>query len=178
MENIDPTTNPISDIQSNETKESIGKVFKFILYNLIIYLLKLPYVLFKKSTSRLSDMSEKGSLSVEKSTSKWPFLSWIKTYILDFGFDASTFLCYVVGFPLIGLSLVMDIFDLNEYYTFGDAVGAHIGLLIGCYFIPLSIAFARDIFQILILPFRKYIDWAKKPAQHQDITHTGSIRNN
>ena len=28
MEKIDPTTNPISDIQSNETKESIGKVFK------------------------------------------------------------------------------------------------------------------------------------------------------
>ncbi len=178
MENIDPTTNPISDIQSSETKESIGKVFKFILYNLIIYLLKLPYVLFKKSTSRLADMSEKGSLSVEKSASKWPFLSWLKTYILDFGFDAITFLTYVVGFPLIGLSLIMDIFDLNEYYTFGDAVGAHLATLIGCYFVPLSIALARDIFQILILPIRKYIDWAKKPAQHQDITHTGSIKNN
>ena len=177
MENIDNTGNPINDIQSDETKESIGKVFKYVLYNLIIYILKLPYALFKKATNRLSKMSDKGSLSVEKSTSKWPFLSWLKTYVLDFGFDASTFLCYVVGFPLIGLSLVMDIFDLNAYYTFGDAVGAHIGMLIGCYFIPLSIAFARDIFQILILPFRKYIDWAKKPAQHMEIDHSGGIKN-
>ena len=71
----------------------------------------------------------------------------------------------------------MDIFDLNAYYTFGDAVGDHIGMLIGCYFIPLSIAFARDILQILILPFRKYIDWAKKPAQHMEIDHSGGIKN-
>ncbi len=177
MENIDPTTNPISDIQSNETKESIGKVFKFILYNLIIYLLKLPYVLFKKSTSRLSDMSDKGSLSVEKSTSKWPFLSWLKTYILEFGFDAMTFLCYVVGFPLIVLGFIYSVFETGGSY-FGEALVGMVTAAIGCYFIPLNIAFARDIFQILILPFRKYIDWAKKPAQHQDITHTGSIRNN
>ena len=174
MENIDPTTNPISDIQSSETKESIGKVFKFILYNLIIYLLKLPYVLFKKSTSRLADMSEKGSLSVEKSASKWPFLSWLKTYILDFGFDAITFLTYVVGFPLVVLGTIFSIADMPFEYAIGTGISAALGV----YFAPLGIAINRDIFQILILPIRKYIDWARKPAQHQDITHTGSIKNN
>ena len=123
-------------------------------------------------------MSDKGSLSVAKSTSKWPFLSWIKTYVLDFGFDASTFLLYVIGFPIIALSFVMNIFDIGPYDTFGNQVGTHIGLVISVYFMPIAIALSKDIFQILILPFSKYIDWAKKPAQHQEINHSGSIKNN
>ena len=176
MENIDNTTNPIDDLKSEELKKNIGTVFKYVLYNLIIYLLKLPYVLFKKATDRLVNQSAKGALSIEQSNSKWPFLSWLKIYILDFGFDASTFLTYVLGFPLIALSFILNVFDGDT--SFGDDLSMMLGLAVVVYFTPLMITLFRDVFQILILPFRKYIDWAKKPAQHQDITHTGSIRNN
>jgi len=40
--------------------------------------------------------------------------------------------------------------------------------LVVCYFAPLYYSLLRDFIQILILPFRKFLDWAKKPAQHMD----------
>jgi len=174
MENIDNTGNPINDIQSDETKKDIGTVFKFILYNLIIYLLKLPYALFKKSITRLVELSKKGSLDISESVSKWPLLSWMKTYLIEFMFDAITFLVYILGYPFI---IFGTIYGLIEGVSFEYAVGGLVSSAIGIYFAPLGIAIVRDVMQLLILPFRKYIDWANKPAQHMDINHSGGIKN-
>ena len=173
MENTDSTTNPISDLSSKETQESLGKVLIFVLYYAIIYIIKLPYEFFQKATKRLVKLREKGALEIKESKSNWPFLSWYKTYILEFNFDAMAFLAYVIGFPLVIIIGVIAMFGNG-----GEGIEiVFVGGLI-CYCVPLATAISRDIFQILILPFRKYIDWAKKPAQHQDITHTGSIKNN
>ena len=176
MENINPESNPLKDIQSDEMKQDIATVLKFVLFNLILYIFKLPYALFKKSISRLFLLNSKGALNIAKTDSKWPFLSWLKTYIIDFGFDAYTFLAYVLGYPLLILGSLygfifqgLDFSDMLETLLYGA---------FGLYFIPLGVAIAKDVMQLLILPFRKYIDWANKPAQHQDITHSGSIRNN
>lgn len=174
MENTDPTTNtnPI-DLSNKDTQESLGKVLIFVLYYSIIYIIKLPYEFFRKSTSRLVKLREKGALEIKESKSNWPFLSWYKTYILEFNFDATSFLAYVIGFPLVIIVGVITMLDDG-----GEGIGVIFGGGLMCYCVPLFCAISRDIFQILILPFRKFIDWAKKPAQHQDITHTGSIKNN
>ena len=176
MENIDNTTNtnPIDDFKSEEMKSAVSTVLKFVLYNLILYMLKLPYVLFKKATSRLVKQSEKGSLSIEQSNSEWPLLSFLKTYLLEFCLDASTFLSYVVGYPLIALFFILNLFESG--YSFGDNISMTLAAAVGLYFAPLMIALQRDVFQILMLPFRKFIDWVKKPAQHMDINHSGDIK--
>ena len=174
MENIDNTTDPIKDFQTDEMKKDIATVFKFVLYNLIIYILKLPYALFKKSITRLALLSKKGTLSITETGSKWPFISWLKTYLLDFMFDAIIFLAYVVGYPFIVLTAIYSMFEGVDFqYAAGGLVSAAIGL----YFAPIGISIARDILQLLVLPFRKFIDWAKKPAQHMDINHSGGIKN-
>lgn len=173
MENTDSTTNPINDLSSKETQESLGKVLIFVLYYAIIYILKLPYEFFQKATKRLVKLREKGALEIKESKSNWPFLSWYKTYTLEFYFDAVSFLAYVIGFPLVIIAGVITMFDNGE-----AGIALIFGGLLMCYCVPLATAISRDIFQILLLPFRKWIDWAKKPAQHQDITHTGSIKNN
>jgi len=175
MENVDSTSNPNRDIQTDEMKKDIGTVFKFVLYNLIIYILKLPYALFKKSITRLGLLSKKGLLNITGSGSKWPFLSWLKTYLLDFMFDAIIFLAYVVGYPLIVLGAIYSTF---EGVDLQDAAGALVVSAIGLYFSPIGISIQRDILQLLILPFRKFIDWANKPAQHMDMNHSGNIKNN
>jgi len=176
MESIDNTTDIIKDFKDDEMKKDIATVFKFVLYNLIIYILKLPYALFKKSINSLALLSKKGSLRIAETDSKWPFLSWLKIYLLDFSLDAATFLAYIVGYPLIILSFILSVID--GYGSFGDKLGVSFLAALSLYFAPMIIAIIRDLMQILILPFRKYIDWAKKPAQHMEIDHSGGIKNN
>lgn len=42
-------------------------------------------------------------------------------------------------------------------------------ILIGSYYAPLGLSLFRDIIQLSILPIKKFLSWAKKPAQYMDL---------
>ncbi len=156
----------------NENTESskleIIKVLKHVLYNLIVkFIFTLPFLLWKKSTLNLSILKDKGSLELSQSNSKWPFLIWLKVFFFDFYFDALVFLTYIVVAPLMIIIEISEGTDPTSLQT-----------LLGLYFSPIGIVLCRDVLQLSLLPFRKYIDWAKKPAQHLEIDHSGLIKNN
>ena len=124
----------------------------------IWYIIKLPYSLWVKSMNNLVAAKENGRMDLNKMTSEWPFLSFLKVFFLEFLFDAISFSSYLIGF----LFAIYSWIDSGEFAMF-------IGGLLMTYNIPVTIMLTRDMFKILILPFRKYLSWAAKPAQELDL---------
>lgn len=124
----------------------------------IWYIIKLPYSLWVKSMNNLVAAKENGRMDLNKMTSEWPFLSFLKVFFLEFLFDAISFSSYFIGFIIAIYSWI----DSGEFAMF-------IGGLLMTYNIPVTIMLTRDMFKILILPFRKYLSWAAKPAQELDL---------
>lgn len=124
----------------------------------IWYIIKLPYSLWVKSMNNLVAAKENGRMDLNKMTSEWPFLSFLKVFFLEFLFDAVSFSSYLIGFLIAIYSWI----DSGEFAMF-------IGVLLMTYNIPVTIMLTRDMFKILILPFRKYLSWAAKPAQELDL---------
>jgi len=120
-------------------------------------ILVVPYNLYCKSIERLIETKESSALSIEKSSSNWPFLSFLKRLLLEFLLDAITLLVYPIGVIVFGAVVIQE--------SFFDGFGS----LLAAYIAPVTLSIVRDLFQIFILPFRKYIDWAKKPAQHMNL---------
>ena len=120
-------------------------------------ILLLPYNLYCKSIERLIETKESSALSIEKSSSNWPFLSFLKRLLLEFLLDAITLLVYPIGIIVFVAVVIQESF----FEGFGSLLGAYIA--------PVILSIYRDLFQIFILPIRKYIDWAKKPAQHLNL---------
>ena len=142
-----------------KVKESILPVLTYVLYNLIVYyFFVLPLHLWFGAVDRLLKQKENNSLSLINSTSEWPFLSFIKRFLFDFAFDAIIFLMYVLG-PIIVIIGALS-----------DVGVSPVGGLIICYFAPTFITIEKEILALLILPIKKFISWARKPAQYMDLT--------
>ncbi|MBN1950576.1 MAG: hypothetical protein JW801_05200 [Bacteroidales bacterium] len=140
-------------------QEHLVTAILHVLYQLFVYFLfVVPFDLWKKATIRLSIQSENQSLKITNISGLWPFMSFLKAFLLEFLFDGFIFLSYAIG--LIA-AIVWPI-------TSGEIVYVIFGLLYG-YYMPVFLSVFRDLFQLGLLPFRKYIDWAKKPAQHMDL---------
>ena len=127
----------------------------FVLMEFLKILL-IPYKLYCKSIERLIETKESSTLSIDKSSSNWPFLSFLKRLLLEFLLDAITLLVYPLGVIVFVYALIQD-------------SSPALGSLLVVYIQPVILSIWRDLFQIFILPFRKYIDWAKKPAQHLNL---------
>ena len=163
--NFDTNVNPKKVLNSPEFKDDIKNALKHFLYYYFVYLLFLvPFTLWRKATTRLSKQSKEGRLNIADIDSKWPFLSFLKLFFFEFILDGMIFISYIIA-PFVA------VYALS--YDFLSMIGAILIL----YLAPLGITLTRDILQILILPFQKYIDWANKPAQHIDINHSGGIKN-
>jgi hypothetical protein len=108
--------------------------------------------------NRLADQKESGTLSLTKSNSPWPFLSFMKAFLLEFLFDAMIMLSYVIG-PLAAIFMLVS----------GAGFGGFIMVLVSAYYFPVMFTILRDLFALMILPFRKFISWVKKPAQYMDL---------
>lgn len=129
------------------------------LYNFFVYFLfLLPFALWKKATIRLSDQREKGSLNLSKITSLWPFFSFLKSFFLEFLFDGFIFIGYFAG-------VVFSIYVYNET----KKEESLLLILAGTYYSPIGLSLLRDLFQLLILPLKKFINWCSKPAQYLDL---------
>ena len=135
------------------------------LYRIIHFIFILPFSIWKKSVSKLAEQKKHDFLKLDTINAPWPFLTYLKRYMFDFLFDALILLTYVLA-PIVALILFI-VYLVNEA-PFLVAFSALLSTLIAAYFAPLSIAFTRDIFQLLLIPFRKFVSWGSKPAQYMD----------
>jgi hypothetical protein len=140
------------------TEQIVSALIHF-LYNFFIYFIFIvPFDLWKKATVRLANQKEKGGLDISKITNLWPFLSFLKTFVLDFLIDGIIFILYILGL-IIG---IVSWVQTGEFMSFVSAI-------VGVYFSPIGLSLLRDLLQLLILPFRKFLSWASKPAQYMDL---------
>lgn len=148
-------------MEKPELKNAIVEALVHVLYSIVYQLFIVPFDLWRKATFRLAEQHENGSFKVINIGGLWPFLSFIKMLLLEFSFDATTFLAYIIG-PIIA---IIAGFAGGEFTGF-------ISILVFSYYFPIFSSLFRDLTQISILPIRKFISWAKKPAQQLDIDLT------
>jgi hypothetical protein len=139
------------------SEQVVSALIHFLYIFFIYFLFVVPFDLWKKATIRLANQKEKGGLNISKITSPWPFLSFLKTFILDFLIDGFIFMLYVLGL-IIGIVAGID----GGFMTF-------LATIAGVYFAPIGLSFTRDMLQLGILPFKKFLSWASKPAQYMDL---------
>ena len=86
----------IENQNTNDQKNFTNHMAKALVTVLlgILYILKLPYDLWSQATLRLSEQGDKG-IKISNFKGKWPMLSFMKFWLLEFGFDVSIFLCYI-----------------------------------------------------------------------------------
>ena len=135
-------------------------------------ILLLPYTLWTRAIVRLSEQRENGYLCMSNITTKWPYLSFCKRLVIDFSFDALSFLSYPLG-AIIAIAFLIS--DLAEYvpmgYSAGDFFLEFVASLLVIYNIPAYMALSHDICELLLLPVRKMIDYFKKPAQQINVDY-------
>lgn len=137
--------------------------------NAIVKLLLLPFNLWVKAIVRLADQKERGLLNISTINGLWPFFSFCKRLLVDFVFDAFTFLAYPFGLLFALYSMIDGFTCLSEWYTVADVLIEFVLALIGLYMVPIFVAIAHDCLELSLLPIRKLIDWFRKPAQQLDI---------
>ena len=135
-------------------------------WRLITSILKFNIYLWKKSITRLVEQKQSGVYDLDSIKGLWPFLSYIKNIIIDFCFDAAILLCFPVGIIAASYSFVHDWIVMQSFVS---GFNEFITVLVASYLAPIVISLARDILQLIILPFRKFIDWVRKPAQYLEI---------
>ena len=151
-------------MEENDLKDSTLKALIHVLYSIVYLLFIVPFDLWSKATTRLADQYSSGALKISNITGLWPFLSFIKTIMFEFIFDAAAFMCYIMGpiFAIIVLFVVPD----YQFQSF-------LITLIAFYYAPISYMLTRDLLTLFVLlPIRKWVSWFKKPAQQLDIDLT------
>ena len=160
-------------LPANFAKNLVDATLQTLLAIAKIFLL--PFELWVKAISNLSEQKAKGALNVQEIKGMWPYFTFCKRLLLDFLFDAIAFLSYPLGVLFSIASFIVTLCNAPRYTQFSDtflaAFAMFILCLLGVYVIPVFTALAHDCLQWTLLPLRKYIDWCKKPAQHLDLTH-------
>jgi len=129
------------------------------LYNYFVYFLfVVPFDLWRKAVVRLSEQKSAGSINIKKIKSQWPFLSFLKSFIIDFLIDGFILMSYVTA-PIAAL-----VVGIND-----GGFGGFLLILIVSYYAPLALSILRDLTQLYILPLKKFLSWVKKPAQYMDL---------
>ncbi len=133
----------------------------------IVKLIVLPINLWAKAVARLAEQKNKGLLDVNNIRGIWPFFSYIKRLLVEFLFDAISFLSYPVGIVSAIVALFIYIVIHGEQLWIAIIFTGWIILIV--YVIPVAMALCRDTFQLLLLPINKIINWFRKPPQQIDI---------
>lgn len=127
------------------------------LKTLVVFIFLLPYKLWVKSAMNLVEQKEKASIEPTTINGLWPFLTYLKRFTFDFYFDAVSFLSYFIGILFAFVCLIQV-----GFYGF-------IICSIVVYYTPLYVSFFRDLTQVCLIPFRKFLNWGSKPAQYLEI---------
>ncbi len=142
--------------QNGFVNDLMGATIHF-LYSIAYFLFIVPLDLWRNAVKRLALQRANGTMKLTKIEGLWPLLSYIKTLMFEFFFDAIIFVWYFIGAILAIVALAQDGF------------GAFIASLIAAYYSPIMFSFFRDLAQMSLLPIRKFLSWCRKPAQQLDI---------
>ncbi len=146
-------------MEEKKLQDQISSALIHVLYTLFIYfLIVVPFDLWKKATIRLANQKEEGTISISKITGLWPFLSFLKAYIFEFLIDGIIFISYFWG--LISGIVALIVFEEISLFFACIAIA---------YYFPMFMSLYRDFLQLLVLPFKKFLSWASKPAQYMDL---------
>lgn len=133
-----------------------------VLFHCVITILKLllyfPLKVWFLSAKKLFEQNDKKRIECVKTDDMWPFLTFLKRYIFDFLFDAAIFLSYFIG---IVVCIVIISYDEEFFYV--------LIAFIVTYYMPYMILLLRDILNIMLIPFYKFVNWGSKPAQYIEI---------
>jgi len=140
-------------------KHLISALVHFFYNFFVNFIFLTPIKLWVKAIKRLSAQKEDGGLEISMITGMWPFLSFLKRFIIDFLLDGFIFMAYITA-PLIFIFTLIN---------GADFMVSFVSLIIGGYYSPLALSLVRDILQLLILPFKKFLSWTEKPAQYLDL---------
>ena len=144
---------------NNELVNKLVHALVHSFISILSFIFLTPLKLWFKAADRLYAQKEAGALDMANITSDWPLVSYIKRFTLDFYFDAAAFLAYPLGI-IFALYAGIDSHDFFEVFF---------ATLIASYFTPIFCYIFHDLLVLALLPIRKFIDWAKKPAQQMDL---------
>lgn len=139
-------------------KQIVNALIHFLYTYFVYFIFIVPFELWKKATIRMSEQRANKSLSISKMTSDWPFLSFLKRFILDFLIDGLIFMSYILAI-FVGVA---------AWLVSGEILALP-AAIVYLFFTPLWLSLVRDIIQLLILPFKKFLSWVSKPAQYMDL---------
>ncbi len=151
-------------------KEIIKDALLFCGVNILKFLFLLPFNLWLKAATRLSEQRKNITLEYKDAGGMWPFLTYVKRFAFDFGFDAAIFASYFVGIILAVILWITTMLGAEDILA-GLLEGSRIALftIIHSYFSPIYFSLIRDLIQLLLIPFRKFLSWGSKPAQYMDM---------
>lgn len=142
----------------NNFAKVVAEAFLHTLFTIIKFVFSTPYKLWAKSAESLVEQKNQNALDLRAITGFWPFITYLKRLIFDFGFDAAIFLVYPFGL----VAALIETVRSGQFEAF-------IVIVLACYFVPVGIAIVRDLCVVSLLPIRKLMDWFAKPAQWLEI---------
>jgi hypothetical protein len=151
-------------------KETLVSALLTVGWRLVYILFIVPWDMFVNACTRLAKMRENKALDLTKITTQWPFLSFVKRVMIDFLFDASIVLSYVLGLLVSIYVMITGMAD----FGFVEGLIAFVSTLVGAYYLPLLWTLFRDLLILAILPFRKFLSWCSRPAQYLELDNKRS----
>ena len=155
-------------------KQTIVSAFLHILKQLAYVLFIMPIDLWKAALKRLAQQHDSKALTISEIKSPWPIFSFIKRWIFEFLFDLMITILPFVAIYNITYSYVDYLAGPHAFSTFGFKFKEFIYFLLSLWYVPygimLVVSLLRDLFTLLLMPFRKFLSWVRKPAQHLDLT--------
>lgn len=151
--------------QTNNGTQNIGTAVLTSILAILSFLFVWPWKTWIKSVNKVAQAKMENQLDLSHIDSLWPVLSYLKRFFLEFMFDATIVLGYIIGIIVAFAALIIGFKS-----GVATAFGAFFGTLIAFYYMPIYIAIFRDLVQLFfIAPIRKFISWLSKPAQYIDI---------
>lgn len=147
----------------NQLVDTSVKALIHSLLSTLNFIFLTPYRLWVKSGQILAAQRDAKLFDMSGINTPWPFFTFVKRFLVDFLFDALSFLAYPIGVLVAFIAFFASISD------FGEAVVGFFGVLLGAYFMPILFCIYRDSLQLLLIPFRKFLSWGSKPAQYMDL---------
>jgi len=134
--------------------------------NRIVYLLfVLPYEIWCKSVANLAGRKNDKLQKADTIDTKWPFLTFLKRVFFDFWVDG-----IILILPLYILGIyIYDMCELPSYTFKVICLVTVFDLILPYIILPQLMRVVRDVVELCLIPFRKFLNWGSKPAQYVDV---------
>ncbi len=156
------TSAPTASTEQQPEKESFRKLFTdglvYSLLTIVRYIFVLPWDLWKRAVINMGEQRHKKALNIDGITGFWPFLTFLKRFFIDFLLDACSVLSWIIT-PIIGVTMAIVI---GDFFIFVVSI-------FSAYYMPVEFAITKDILQLLLIPFRKFLSWGSRPAQYLEM---------